>query len=62
MNWKVLIKNTNVKAKFCQKVEERYKQCGEDIDKWKTLYKLLVNNGQQCTPKCGMTPKTKFMT
>ena len=33
MKWKVLLEDTDVKAKFCQKVEEQYKQCEEDSDK-----------------------------
>ena len=32
MKWKVLIEDTNVKVKCCQKEEERCKQCGNDSD------------------------------
>ena len=62
MKWKVLIEDTDVKANFYQKVEEQYKQCEEDSDKWKTLQKELVNSTQECIPKCGMTAKKKWMT
>ena len=62
IKWKVLIEDTNVNAKFCQQVEERYKQCEEDSNKWKTLQKALVNSAQECIPKCGMTAKKKWMT
>ena len=62
MKWKVLVEDTDVKAKFCQKVEEQYKQCEEDSDKWKTLQKVLVNSVQEFIPKYGMTAKKKLMT
>ena len=51
-----------MKAKFCLKVEEQYKNCGDDTEKWKTLQKALVNSAQECIPKCGMTAKKKWMT
>ena len=51
MKWNVLLEDTNVMTKFCQKVEERYKQYGDDTKKWKTLQKVLVNSAQECVPK-----------
>ena len=62
MKWNILLEDTNVRTKFCQKVEERYKQCGDDAEKWKTLQKVLVNSAQECVPKCGVTAKKKWMT
>ena len=38
MKWNVLLEDTNVRTKFCQKVKERHKQCGDDTEKGK-LYK-----------------------
>ena len=62
MKWDVQLEDTNVRTKFCQKVGERYKQCGDDTEKWKTLQKVLVNSAQECVPNCGVTAKEKWMT
>ena len=51
-----------MKAKFCQKVEEQYKNCGDATEKWKTLQKALVNSAQEGIAKYGMTAKKKWMT
>ena len=51
MKWNALLEDTELKAIFCQKVEER-----------KTLQKALMNSAQECIPKYGMTAKKKWMT
>ena len=57
MSWNTLLDDKNLKNKFCQNVEERYKK----TEKRKTLQKALVNSAQECIPKCGMTGKKKWM-
>ena len=44
MKWNDLLEDTNLKAKFCQKVEVQYQTCGDDTEKWKALQKSLVNS------------------
>ena len=47
MKWNALLEDTELKAKFCEKVEEQYKNCGDATAKWKTLQKALVNSAQE---------------
>ena len=61
MKWNALLEDTELKAKFCQKVEEQYKNCGHATEKCKTLQKALVNSAQECIPKYGMTAKKKIV-
>lgn len=57
-----MLKNdANVKAKFCQKVQERCRNSGNNDKKWKTLQEALVKSAEECIPKTSITVMKKWM-